>query len=158
VWLFDDLKFALLEQAAPIVWQAFLTEDGKTYYFNEVTNKTQWDVPSEPFHPPKPLDTAVVAAADAVAGDASVVGVSFPRFTDEDLEREVFEDMAAKASAGNVYEVNCTAFKKMLWDLKLSDGVTWTETVEQHQVCLCLLFGWSNFVRREVKCGGFPVC
>lgn len=111
------------------MWQAFLTEDGKTYYFNELTNKTQWDPPSEPFHPARAPSPAPIPVSSSVP--------QLPVFTDEEFEKEVFEDMLAKAGTQNArFEQEAQLFKKMLWDLRLPDGITWTETMELHQARL----------------------
>ncbi len=63
----------------------------------------------------------------------SSASVAVPLHSDEELEREVFEDMIAKAStSNNRYEQEAQQFKKMVWDLKLPEGITWTETMEKH--------------------------
>lgn len=111
--------------AAVPAWEEFVTAEGKRYYHHRTTQVTQWDPPSEPFVPAE-LPGAVVAADPTLAAPMGVVGAS-PAAADVDLEREIFGDAVPR----DPQEAQQLNFKKMLLELRLPEGITWTETLEQ---------------------------
>ena len=123
------------------MWQQYITNEGKKYYFNKSKDETTWDEPAEGFIPAEEESKNEVgdAAGDVAQGGSLEANEAVVEAQEEEPEQDDEEVEFEHQVLGKVlpnqsqHDSQRRDFKKMLFDLQLPDNLTWTEAYDEHK-------------------------
>jgi hypothetical protein len=112
-------------------WKTATAPDGRTYYYNEITNETTWEMPSDTFQQPAPSTTPANAANhdDTIQSTKSTISAGqttpvHPETSTVEATSMNENDISQVASSTGTKNVDaCNPSTKSFFDVSVSDDL-----------------------------------